>query len=101
MELARVVGSVVSTAKVDRLVGHKLLVVNLIGPDLKATANFVVAVDSVGAGKDEVVIVVRGSSARQAESLAKVPTDTSIVAIVDSVELEGKTVFDKSNEKKA
>lgn len=98
MELARVVGSVVSTAKVDRLIGHKLLVVNLLGPDLKATSNFVVAVDPVGAGKDEVVIVVRGSSARQAESLAQVPTDTSIIAIVDSVELQGKTVFNKADE---
>ena len=96
MELGRVVGTVVSTAKVDRLKGYKLLLVNLIGPDTKPTSTFLVAVDSVGAGKDEVVIVVRGSSARQAKSLADVPTDTSIVAIVDSIELKGKIVFDKA-----
>ena len=70
MELARVEGSVVATAKNDRLDGHKLLLVNLVGLDLKPTSNFLVAVDSVGAGDGEIVIVVRGSSARQSEQLA-------------------------------
>jgi microcompartment protein CcmK/EutM len=96
MELGRVEGTVVSTAKVDRLKGYKLLLVNLVGPDTKPTSNYVVAVDTVGAGKDEVVIVVRGSSARQAQTLKSVPTDTSIVAIVDSIELKGKVIFDKA-----
>lgn len=95
MELARVEGTVVSTIKSEQLKGLKLLVVNLLGPDTKPTNNFVVAVDSVGAGVDEVVIVVRGSSARQTTNMANVPTDTSIVAIVDSVELKGKIVFSK------
>ena len=96
MELGRVEGTIVSTAKVDRLRGYKLLLVNLIGPDTKPTSNYVVAVDSVGAGKGEVVIIVRGSSARQAKSLQAVPTDTSIVAIVDSIELKGHVIFEKS-----
>lgn len=99
MELGRVEGTIVSTAKVDRLTGYKLLLVNLIGPDTKPTSNYLVAVDSVGAGKGEVVIVVRGSSARQAKSLQSVPTDTSIIAIVDSIELKGKIVFDKAKGK--
>lgn len=98
MELGRVEGTVVSTAKVDRLKGYKLLLVNLIDPDTKPTSTYVVAVDTVGAGKGEVVIVVRGSSARQTESLKSVPTDTSIVAIVDSIELKGNVVFEKSRE---
>jgi len=84
MELARVEGTVVSTVKADRLVGYKLLVVNLLHPDTKPTDTHVVAVDTVGAGAGEVVIIVRGSSARQTVDLANVPTDTSIVAIVDS-----------------
>ncbi|MBN1464512.1 EutN/CcmL family microcompartment protein [candidate division KSB1 bacterium] len=96
MELGRVEGTVVSTAKVDRLLGYKLLLVNLIGPDGKATANYLVAVDGVGAGKGEVVLLVRGSSARQSKTLQSVPTDTSIVAIVDSIELKGKVVYDKA-----
>ena len=97
MELGRVEGTIVSTAKASRLKGFKLLLVNLIGPDTKPSSNYVVAVDSVGAGVGEVVIVVRGSSARQVDQLANVPTDTSIVAIVDSIELKGNLVFHKSN----
>ena len=97
MELGRVEGTVVSTAKTSRLKGYKLLLVNLIGPDVSPGANHVVAVDAVGAGEGEVVIVVRGSSARQVDDLSTIPTDTSIVAIVDSIEYRGKTVFRKSS----
>jgi microcompartment protein CcmK/EutM len=97
MELGRVEGTVVSTAKTSRLKGYKLLLVNLIGPDASPGANHVVAVDAVGAGEGEVVIVVRGSSARQVDDLSTIPTDTSIVAIVDSIEYRGKTVFRKSS----
>lgn len=96
MELGRVEGTVVSTAKTGRLKGFKLLLVNLVAPDTTPTDNYVVAVDSVGAGQGEIVIVVRGSSARQVDQLTSVPTDTSIVAIVDAIELGGKTVFRKS-----
>jgi ethanolamine utilization protein EutN len=96
MELARVEGTIVSTAKSERLIGYKLLLLNLIGPDTKPSGNYVVAVDSVGAGEGEVVIVVRGSSARQSEKLTNVPTDASIIAIVDSIEFKGNTVFKKS-----
>lgn len=95
MELGRVEGNVVSTAKAGRLKGRKLLLVNLVGPDTAPSSNHVVAVDAVGAGEGEVVIVVRGSSARQVDDLVNVPTDTSIVAIVDSIEYGGKTVFRK------
>ena len=96
MELGRVEGTIVSTAKAGRLKGFKLLLVTLNGPDTKPSSNYVVAVDSVGAGVGEVVIVVRGSSARQVDQLTNVPTDTSIVAIVDSIELKGNLVFNKS-----
>jgi ethanolamine utilization protein EutN len=97
MELAKVEGQIVSTAKAERLQGYKLLLLNLINPDMKPTNNFVVAVDAVGAGEGEVVIVCRGSSARQAEKLSNVPTDASIIGIVDSVTFKGNTVFQKSN----
>jgi len=98
MELARVEGTIVSTVKAERLLGRKLLLVNLLGPDAKPTNNHVVAVDTVGAGAGEVVIIVRGSSARQTTDLANVPTDTSIVAIVDSIEFKGTVVFRKEKE---
>ena len=90
-------GAVVGTAKNDRLDGYKLLLVNLVEPDLKPTSNFLVAVDSVGAGEGEIVIVVRGSSARQSAQLASVPTDSSIVAIIDSIEYRKKTIYQKSD----
>ncbi len=99
MEIGRVVGTVVSTAKVDRLVGQKLMLVNLVGPDLQPTSSYVVAVDAVGAGRDEVVIVVRGSSARQTSALQSVPTDASIIAIVDSIQLGERLVYQKGGEK--
>jgi microcompartment protein CcmK/EutM len=96
MELARVEGTVISTAKNDRLDGYKLLLVNLVGPDMKPTSTYLVAVDSVGAGEGEIVIIVRGSSARQSAELTNVPTDTSIVAIVDTVEFKEKTMYKKN-----
>lgn len=97
MELARVEGTVVATAKSDRLDGFKLLLVNLVGPDLKPGTNYLVAVDSVGAGEGEIVIVVRGSSARQSTELSGVPTDSSIVAIVDTIELGKKQIYQKND----
>jgi microcompartment protein CcmK/EutM len=95
MELAKVEGTIVSTAKAEKLQGYKLLLLNLIQPDMKPSGNYVVAVDAVGAGEGEVVIVVRGSSARQAEKLTNVPTDASIIGIVDTIEFKGETVFQK------
>lgn len=97
MELARIEGSVVSTVKVDRLRGHKLMLVGLLKPDMSPSGTFLVAVDTVGAGVGEVVLVVRGSSARQTDKTATVPTDTTIVGIVDGVVCRGRTVYDKSS----
>lgn len=95
MDLASVEGSVVSTVKSHRLQGYKLLVVSLLKPDMAATGTNIVAVDTVGAGRGEIVLVVRGSSARQTEKLENVPSDASIVGIVDSVVYQGKTTYYK------
>lgn len=95
MELAVVQGSVVATVKAEKLKGRKLLILNIAGPDAKPTNTFVVAVDTVGAGEGEMVLLVRGSSARQSSDLAAVPTDASIIAVVDAVEWNGRTVFKK------
>jgi len=95
MDLARVEGTVVSTAKTESLHGYKLLVISLLNPDTTPTGTQIVAVDTVGSGYDEIVLVVRGSSARQAEGLETVPSDASIVAIVDSIAFRGKVVYEK------
>lgn len=87
MILARVVGNVVATRKDPRLEGKKLLVLQHLNPDLQPRENYVVALDTVGAGAGEKVICVAGSSARLATGMQDTPVDTAIVGIVDSVSL--------------
>lgn len=98
MELARVTGAVVATVKDGGLHGLKLLLVEAVDP---ATGNVTaqtpyVAVDLTGAGPGEVVVVARGSAARIGAGSESVPTDATVVAIVDSVIVEGARTFDKS-----
>jgi len=95
VEIGKVVGTVVSTVKDKKLSGSKLLIINLVSVDGKLTSNHVVAVDTVGAGTGELVIMVRGSSARQARNMETVPTDTCIIGIIDTLEYEGKVIYQK------
>ncbi|HWR51518.1 MAG TPA: EutN/CcmL family microcompartment protein [Bryobacteraceae bacterium] len=90
MLLARVVGTVVATRKDPRLEGKKLLILKPVSPEGQDENGYVVAVDTVGAGFRETVLAVSGSSARMAEGCKDRPVDTSIVAIVDTVSLDGK-----------
>ena len=83
MQLARVVGHVVSTCKDPNLLGQKLLLVQPLSPDRKPVGRVLVAVDSVGAGVGEVVFFVRGREASFPFLPADVPTDLNIVGIVD------------------
>ncbi|MCW3157262.1 EutN/CcmL family microcompartment protein [Micropruina sonneratiae] len=87
MFLAKVRGTVVSTSKDERLVGFKLLVVHRIGVEGEYVTNPSVAVDTVGAGVGETVIVTGGSSARFAATRPDAPIDLTIVGIVDTVEI--------------
>ncbi len=96
MVIGRVVGTVVATQKDRGLTGTKLQIIQAVGPDLSTKGGFVVAVDSVGAGEGEVVLYTTGSSARQTEQTEGKPVDAVIVAIVDSVDIEGKTVYQKN-----
>ena len=98
MLIARVVGSAVSTVKAGKLGGFKLLIVQEVTTNnepLKERAPFV-AVDTVGAGEGELVFVITGSSARYTDQTENVPVDAAIVAIVDSIEIDGKTTFRKA-----
>ncbi len=90
MTLARVVGTVVATRKDPRLEGKKLLVLRPVSPEGKEESGYVVAVDTVGAGYRELVLVVSGSSARMADGCKDRPVDSAIIGIVDSVALDGK-----------
>jgi ethanolamine utilization protein EutN len=88
MQLARVLGEVVSTMKDANLTGMKLLVLQPITPAGDATGRTLVALDSVGAGVGENVFFVRGREAAFPFYPAEPPTDASIIGIVDHWSLE-------------
>ncbi len=84
MQLARVIGNVVSTVKNSALEGRKLLVIQSLDSALRATGKPLVAVDSVGAGAGELVFWCRGKEASFPFQGSEVPTDCTIIGIVDS-----------------
>ena len=90
MLIARVIGTVVATRKHELLVGSKIQVVQPLNAITgKPDGEPFVAVDAVGAGVSEEVIVVRGSSARFAVKKDTVPVDATIIGIIDEVNIEG------------
>ncbi len=88
MNLGRVCGTVVCTRKEERLNGMKFLIVEELAIDHKPTNHFVIAVDAVGAGAGETVLLVSGSSARLTERTLNCPVDAAVAAIVDSVVMD-------------
>lgn len=84
MQLARVIGNVVSTVKNDSLSGRKLMIVQTVNKDLQPTGQPMVAIDSVGAGVGELVFWCRGKEASFPFKREDTPTDCTIVGIVDS-----------------
>jgi len=95
MQLGKVVGTVVSTRKDEKLEGMKLQIVKHVDLAGKFTGGFVIAVDSVGAGMEEIVLTAAGSSARQTELTKDKPVDAIIMAIVDVVEIGGEKRYVK------
>lgn len=82
MILGKVYGSVVSTSKNEKLIGYKFMLVQYIEND-RLVDKYIVAVDSVGAGIGEKVLVTTGSGARLALARTDAPVDATIVGIVD------------------
>jgi microcompartment protein CcmK/EutM len=95
MLLGRVVGTVVATRKEEELSGLKLLLVRGADAEGKPTGSLVVAIDAVGAGLGEVVLYASGSSARQTRVTKDRPVDATIMAIVDAIEQDGRTTYEK------
>lgn len=89
MVLGKVIGTLVASRKEPTLEGLKLLVVRACDVDGKATGAIAVAVDAVGAGIGEVVLYCAGSSARQTQVTQNRPVDATIMAIVDSIAVDG------------
>lgn len=94
MFLGKVIGTVWSTKKDENLVGAKFLIVRKLDLDLNEMSDFVVAVDSVGAGEGEVVLVATGSSSRQTHFTQDKPIDAVIMAIVDKLDISIKQLIE-------
>lgn len=99
MYLARVIGAVVSTKKDESMRGKRLLLVRPLVVDeaqptrLRHGSNTLVAIDTLGAGVGDAVLLCQGSSARLAEGLKSVPVDAAVIGLVDTVEILGTTVM--------
>ena len=84
MQIARVIGNVVSTVKNQSLHGRKFLLVQTLDADLKAKGSPMIALDAVGAGVGELVFWCRGKEASFPFKRDETPTDCTIVGIIDS-----------------
>lgn len=90
MLLGKVVGTIWSTRKDESLVGSKFLIVRQLNLDYSPKESTVIAIDSVGAGVGEVVLVAQGSSARQTDITQNKPVDAVVMAIVDKLDVSAK-----------
>ena len=96
MKLGKVVGTLVSSRKDEKLEGLRLYMVQDLSLKMAGRESFVVAADSVGAGVGEIVLYASGSSARQTRETDGRPIDATIMAIVDTVEVDGGVAYDKA-----
>lgn len=96
MRIGKVIGTVVSTVKDPKIIGNVIRIVELIDPYGKSSNEYEVAADTVGANKDDYVLLCKSSSARMTKLTFDKPIDDAIVAIVDIIELEGKELYNKS-----
>jgi microcompartment protein CcmK/EutM len=103
MFIAKVTGSVVSTQKTEAMIGQKLLVVEPYRLEterrqsLVTTGRTFVAVDTVGAGEGEFVLITQGSSARLTPETKSLPVDAVIIGIVDTVRVDQESVFSRES----
>lgn len=82
MIVGKVVGSLVSTRKSDKLIGNKFMVIEPLNK-MKSATDQLVAIDNIGAGIGEIVLVAQGSAARIGCDMEQAPVDAAIVGIVD------------------
>ena len=107
MLLGRVQGHVVSSTKDPAMSGAKMLIVEPIkvdyGPDgggtMQLTGRAIVAVDRIGAGEGQIVLLVQGSSARMMEGCAKMPVDAVVVGLVDEAYVRSRKLDAQSLER--
>jgi microcompartment protein CcmK/EutM len=103
MFVAKVTGSCVATTKTASMVGYKLLIVEpyrVAGEKrdgLVTTGRTFVAVDTLGAGEGEYVLIAQGSSARMTPETEKLPVDTVVIGIIDTVQIDEKCVYSRED----
>ena len=100
MFIGRVQGHIVSSAKDEQIVGHKLLMIEPLkigyapagggASGFEPTGRAIVALDKIGAGEGQLVLITQGSSARMANGCGDAPIDAVVVGIVDSAVADGK-----------
>ena len=101
MFVAKVPGSIVSTQKVDSMIGQKLLMVEPFRLEPKdrqsmvTTGRTFIAVDALGAGVGDMVLITQGSSARFTPETGKLPIDCVIIGIVDTVSIEKANIYSR------
>lgn len=98
MLLGKVVGTLVASRKEASLDGLKFLVLKQLDIEGKESGGYRVAADAVGAGIGEVVLFATGSSARQTRMTDKRPCDAVIMAIVDTLEVDGYVKYNKADD---
>jgi microcompartment protein CcmK/EutM len=103
MFIAAVRGNVVTTQKVLKMTGKKLLVIEPLRVDeqsgkMSPTGRCLVAVDSIDAGEQDIVLVTQGSSARMTDFTSDAPVDAVVVGIIDSVTAAGRMIYKKDNQ---
>ena len=104
MFIAKVTGALVSTQKIDAMVGYKLLLVEPYRLDadsrksLVTTGRTFVAVDTLGAGEGDLVLIAQGSSARLTPETKNMPIDTLIIGLVDQVHVEDFAVYQRAED---
>ena len=102
MFVALVTGSVVATQKTASMTGHKMLVVEPYRLDEKtrdrlvSTGRTFIAVDTLGAGEGQFVLVTQGSSARLTPETKTLPIDAVVIGLVDTVRVDGQEVFKRT-----
>jgi microcompartment protein CcmK/EutM len=96
MLIARVIGTTVSTVKDEKLSGRKLLLLRQTDERGVSTGKPYVAIDTVDAGVGELVLTCAGSSARQTTQTKDCPVDAVIMAVIDTLEVDGEITFTKA-----
>ena len=96
MFIAKVIGTTISTIKDEKLLGRKLLILRQTDESGAVSGKPYVAVDTVDAGVGDLVLTAAGSSARQTNITKDTPVDAVIMAVIDSLEVDGTVTFRKS-----